>query len=680
MFRDDAGIRGDDVYGFYAARTMEMASKFPRHVLNEVPEDVIGSANDITQLRFELASEDAIQFHDNVDWTFDPTADSRKRWSRELHRHRWIATLGEAYRATSDARYANCFIQLLTDWIEKNPPPSKKDESNPVWTLMGVGMRSMVWPIAFELFFDAEEFTPAFAELMLKSIHAHGEFLCRFTTRYNHLLREANGLLHLAVRFPEFLSSEVWYQTAVDRLTAEMRQQLNPDGSHIELSPAYQWLVVEEFSSTLSIVSEADEAIVDSEFRELLRATLRKAFEYLALISRPDGSWGQINDGFMPDSIYLRAELHRAAELLGGDGLEYVSTRGSQGRAPQTRSFLGRYSGLAIFRDGWSPDANFLSFNTGQFGGDHGHEDCLSVEVFCNQVLMLADPGSYTYVAGSPYRTWFAGSNAHNTVTVNRMSQARRWQSNHKTIRKHEPVSTQWEQGEGFCYAAATYNDGYQRFRFDRPGRGWIRRDISHQRIVLFVCGRFWVLVDRLRGNLPRRYERIFQCAPEIDLSVSQSNQDRRAQLRHETGVGMDILLPSDDASDFQTLQGSTNPIGGWVSNGKRNSKQSAPQLVVRSKRSRRADLISLLCPTSADNWGSVPTGLSCLETTSGEGVALQIDYDDADHGFSETLLLGADLQPIAASAYAATGGLGGQRVYRDGRIEPLFERSVPGR
>ena len=74
-------------------------------------------------------------------------------------------------------------------------------------------------------------------------------------------------------------------------------------------------------------------------------------------------------------------------------------------------------------RSDWTEDARWLIFDTGPYGGPHGHEDKLSFELFAYGAPFIVDPGSYTYNRSDPYREYFVGSQGHNTVLVDNKSQ-----------------------------------------------------------------------------------------------------------------------------------------------------------------------------------------------------------------------------------------------------------------
>ena len=167
----------------------ETSPTFPPHIVSAANNLQGVSAKRLSQLRFTLSSEEEVCFNKKIDWQFDPTSDPARRWAKALHRHQWLVHLAEAFRTTEEQQYADIAGEILLDWIEENPPPPTKDEQNVAWTLMGAGIRAMIWPDALELFIKSQRFKENVAPRMLLSLHDHAEFLAAHQTHLNHLLR-----------------------------------------------------------------------------------------------------------------------------------------------------------------------------------------------------------------------------------------------------------------------------------------------------------------------------------------------------------------------------------------------------------------------------------------------------------------------------------------------------------
>ena len=190
----------------------------------------------------------------NIAWATNLT--TTPEWLWRLNRHGWWPVLGLAYQITGSERYTEAFGKQLHHWIKVCPPPSKISERSPHWRLMETALRMRVsWIPSFAIFMKSKRFSPEARMAMLRSIYDHAKFLSLFKTRLNHLLRETNGLVSVSVYFPEFGEATEWLNIALKRLEAEIRDQINPDGSHVEVSTGYHWLVLDELEAAFDLLA-----------------------------------------------------------------------------------------------------------------------------------------------------------------------------------------------------------------------------------------------------------------------------------------------------------------------------------------------------------------------------------------------------------------------------------------
>ena len=572
----------------------ETSPTFPPHIVSAANNLQGVSAKRLSQLRFTLSSEEEVCFNKKIDWQFDPTSDPARRWAKALHRHQWLVHLAEAFRTTEEQQYADIAGEILLDWIEENPPPPTKDEQNVAWTLMGAGIRAMIWPDALELFIKSQRFKENVAPRMLLSLHDHAEFLAAHQTHLNHLLREANGLLHIGLRYPEFIQSKVWRQASIERLEREIDQQINNDGSHIELSPAYQWLVVEELESTRQLCEQYNDLEELQNLKTNLIRGLARLYSYLTGIATPVGTWPQIKEGFYPSQDQLRSQLLEAGHRENNPSLLWVATNGSNGTVPKETTISYPQACCTVFRSHWSSDANYLIFQNGAFGGPHGHEDALSIELWSGGTQFLVDPGTSSYNINDPYRHYFTSSNAHNTVVADGMSQVRRWSKQHWWRRPPENNNQFVVNTDESSWAAGTYDGRYAAYTSMRGNFKRATKGIKHRRQVLFIRKSYWLLIDDLTAPKPTVFERMFQCAPGIRVQKKQ----RGVQLLTESSDQSLYITPLEHL-DVTTAEGKLDPISGWACDGTRNSCVAAPQLSIKAEPSKKIRLITLLMPAT---------------------------------------------------------------------------------
>jgi hypothetical protein len=490
-----------------------------------------------------------------IDWKFNPT--TTREWLHKLNRHAWWVLWGVAYQRTGDEKYAQAFAGQLDHWIDEHPIPRQKSERLIGWRLMEAGLRMRTtWIPCFGCFFGSAAFTDDVKLKMLRSMYDHGQFLSSFFTNRNHLLRESNGLLAVGLSFPEFLDSSRWVLTAVQRLEAELRSQVNADGSHIEMSVGYQWLTIDEFEVTRSLLEHHGGRLSIPGLNE----TVHNMYDYLAAIIRPDRTFPQLNDGFI---LWDAAQLADAGRQNGWGAVEYAGSMGGAGSEPEfcSRSFPN--AGVHVMRSDWSNDALYMIADTGPYGGPHGHEDKLSFEVFAYGAPFIVDPGSYTYNRADPYRDYFVSSGAHNTVLVDQCSQVRRRKRVHFVPLVQNQSHGYWSSNDMFDIASGTYDEGYASFSVDRAAKLSVEIHVVHERAFIFAKPDYWVIRDRLEGQRPHEFSFLFHLSP--DVSVEELG-DSRALLRAGNGARLIIVAHTNQQMMGTVIEGSESPIQGWYS------------------------------------------------------------------------------------------------------------------
>jgi len=491
-----------------------------------------------------------------VNWHANPS-DSRE-WLLMMHRHSWWVLWGLAYQRTGDDIYAEAFVAQFKHWVVENPLPKIKSEHNSAWRLMEVGLRARnSWIPAFQLFFNSPLFDDASKLLMLRSLYDHGQMLFTFFTNRNHLVRESNGLLALGLSLPEFADASSWIEVAAARLNSELKLQVNEDGSQIEMSVGYQWLSVDEFGVTAKLLRESDRNVEIAK----LDGTLAKMIEHLAIVSRPDGSFPQLNDGFI---LWDAESLASVGRDLAHSQVEYIGSRGESGILPEFTSRSLPNAGLHIMRSDWTDDSRWLIFDTGPYGGPHGHEDKLSFELFAFGAPFIVDPGSYTYNRADPYRAYFVGSQGHNTVLVDQKSQIRRWSPEHLAPEVDASSHGIWQSADQFDFASGQYAESYAEFAIRKPENAATIDDVTHRRDVVFSKPDFWVVVDHINAAQQHRYDFLFHLAPDIVATV---RPDSSVHLQSENNGAQLLLLPiSKRKLNVDLVTGGTSPIQGWYS------------------------------------------------------------------------------------------------------------------
>ena len=194
---------------------------------------IVAAADRTLQKRFDLLGYRELSFGDPIDWHLDPVArrrapllhwtlldpldaatvgDSKVVW--ELSRHQWLVRLGQAYRLTSDERYADAFADTIRDWRRANPPGMGIN-----WTSsLEAAFRLISWCWSLSLFRGSAALTPQLRADLVEGIAGHASRIERYLSHYfspnTHLTGEALGLFYAGTLFPLLPGASRWRQRA----------------------------------------------------------------------------------------------------------------------------------------------------------------------------------------------------------------------------------------------------------------------------------------------------------------------------------------------------------------------------------------------------------------------------------------------------------------------------------
>ncbi len=578
---------------------------------------LIREADEVCSHRFRLFRSQVKSFGERINWHFasgrldeyprmyfdrisisDVGQFGDVKYTWELNRHQHFCVLGRAYWASDDKKYAREFVRQLQGWIADNPFLIGVNWTN----TLEVAMRGIAWLWAYHFFASSPEFRVVRGE-MLDALLLHVHYIDRFMTMghapSNHIIGEAAGLLHLGLFFSRNRLRKKWVDKAIYLLEREMQRQVYRDGSSKEQSPSYHRLVLDFF--TLSYL------ICKMNGRTLSRAfceRLEKMYEYQGAVLKGDGraySFGDSDDARLlrlssrPVDDY-RGMLSSGAAIFESPALKALSDGFDEesfwllGRAGheafltvpdrQVESSSAAYpdSGLFLLRPD-EPRAHLeLRFDCGPQGlpptHAHGHADALSIEVTARGRNALVDAGTYAYNIVWAWRSFFRSTFAHNVVVVDGKGQA----VPRRTFRWGQVPKVRclrWGFGHAYDYVEGEH-DGYQRL----PG------PVRHRRIVLFVKPTAFYVIDLLEAGQEHDYELFLHFAPG-NLEV---HPDGSACWQGREGGVLDVRLLSPCSARIAVVEGSLNPVQGWVSRGY-GEKEPAPTLTLKACRIGRTVL-----------------------------------------------------------------------------------------
>ena len=484
-FRDERGARG--------------VSYAPVADAEETRPDKIDA---ILDGRFEFNGE-THALNDPVDWLHNPSADIE--WHILLHKFYYAVGLGLAFERSGNAAYVQRWVALLDGWMRSTPPGFIAADVT--------GRRVQNWIYSLPLVMGCTAITPEFHRRLLHSLHEQAEFLCaNLTEKRNHRTLELVAIFLAGVAFPEMTRSAHWRAFALAQFVANLVSDLLPDGVHCELSTDYHHLVLKN-ALNFRRLAAGNGVAVPAAFDECLR----RGLEFSLHVHKPDGTVPSLSDGDARGFLDL---LREGAALYGRADMLYVATLGQEGTPPRRRVAHFEAGGYHIVRSDWVKsetaftDAQHLVFDCGPLGeGNHGHFDCLNFELAAHGRSLIVDPGRYTYSEAGDinWRVRFRSTAAHNTVCVDGRNQTRYEPEAIKPGTRHAAGTVRHKIGGPA--PDATLLERHHSAALDLlHGRARSHEyDAVHERCIVFVDGRYWIVSDWLRADSEHDYVLNFQ-------------------------------------------------------------------------------------------------------------------------------------------------------------------------
>jgi hypothetical protein len=237
-------------------------------------------------------------------------------------------------------------------------------------------------------------------------------------------------------------------------------------------------------------------------------------------------------------------------------------------------------------RDGWSPEDRFMAIDCGELGlgyAGHGHADALSIEMSALGRKFIVDSGTYSYHAPGNWRKFFKGTSAHSTVVIDERDQAESkgigpfgW------VPFKKPQVNHW-----WVHPKFDYFDG-KFLGSDQNGK-----TLGHQRRVFFVKGEYWLMSDCIQGEGRHKCQSLFHFPKgEVELNSKDLYLETRYQ---ESNL---LLAYYGKSIQAEIIEGSENPIQGWISSGY-GKKTPSPVLELTQEQDLPASIDVFLYPFS---------------------------------------------------------------------------------
>ena len=509
-------------------------------------------------------------------------ADIKFTW--EAARFGWALVLARAYHLTQNEAYSRAFWKYTTEFLLANPP-----NLGPHWmSAQEVGLRLICLVFAFQVFAHSAESTPEHRSMLATAIHTHAARIPP-TLDYaraqnnNHLISEAAALFTAGLALPSHPRATAWRNTGWRWLSIGLYKQIAADGTYIQHSVNYQRLVLQ-----LSLWCNA--LAMQRNLHWPIRVQLKLAQASMWLLRLMEYSNGSLpnlgpNDGayLLPLSTHEFADFRPTVQAanLAFNQTNYFEDRPWQEMAlwfgldtPAISNPLG--SQKTVTERAGTPHVlrnpghkSWAYLRAARFTDRPGHADQLHLDLWWRGFNLAQDAGSYLYNAAPPWDNALAGTDVHNTLTINEQQQMRRagrflwldWAQAHIQEETRTDLKG-WYKGLLVKQVSAVHN-------------GYRALGITHRREVYYDDEDRWHVNDSILSNRDahRLTVRLHWLLPDWEwelkanlLKIKSPHGWLRLYLHGDSAVAGKLDFQIVRAGELVFGERSPQPHWGWVS------------------------------------------------------------------------------------------------------------------
>jgi len=241
-------------------------------------------------------------------------------------------------------------------------------------------------------------------------------------------------------------------------------------------------------------------------------------------------------------------------------------------------------------RTGWDEDDSYFHIHGVQLErgekSTHSHNDTGHLELHIKGEDILTDSGRFIYNSScwKDWRHYFLSAKAHNTLYVDDHEMGT--VPGVSRVRGVRTYCHRFEENEDFQIIDISHN-------------GYVYREdpIYHRRRVLHLPGDIYVIDDQVTGlGLEKHDIRLY-----FNFAFGQLSQKEEGLFDYVSQKGCRYQLISKATKDvsYEILEGSEEPIGGWLSYGYA-WKKPAPQLAVKTSGPVPVRFLTIIKPEDA--------------------------------------------------------------------------------
>ena len=462
------------------------------------------------------------------------------------------------------------------------------------------------------------------------------------------------GLVSSCVTLPELSNTSALLHLAFVGLEGLLSSQVYPDGIEFEEAFGYDMLTAADFLTTVEMAERAGYALSQS-----YRSRVEAMYNYAINVLDQDGFDPRNGDTDIGQAGNLIGKPNgwspEAQKLFNRPDWLYVHTNGRQGVKPPgpSPSIMFPWGGQAVLRGGFEKGDHWCWFQVGVHGaGGHGHRGRLAFNLRSHGSMLLVDSGRFQYagtgLSNILHNEYASTTAAHNTLTIDGKNQ--------KTVPSVATMplsSSSWsfQSSVDFVRSAVSEWEG-------------LDGSATHTRAILYVRGKYYIVVDCVDTDRPRRVQTTWHAHPNSTIALNVSAGDATVQ-GVETGTGRPttaqlVVIPAvgEGAVGATTWENYTvvkgqnksaeNNWQGWYSE-TYNGKSPAPTLVYDTLARRARSLFGwLLVPTATRE---TPRSTLALLKCADDVVTVRVDSAGSAPQQFQLPLSGNDAESIDAGA-----------------------------
>lgn len=491
-----AAFDGNDRMGVFAALLEHYRQKYPLGEDAKKSGD-FETADKICQHIIQWGPYEEADYGPDIDWEWDPRGDIE--WVAAVYRFHWAGPLAQAFAATQDEKYAQAFVELTTDWINKHKLETHT-KTHPVytgwkgfvWLDIQTGIRATNICSAFKSLVHAHAFTPDFLELLMTCLYDHQEKTKHIPMGliHNKAVFEQRGFINVAYTFREFKEAREWMELALERVKENLLAQTTSDGVQREWSYGYHNGVLRDAIEIMERMDAFGIAIPEDYLERV-----RLMHDYIFWIAAPDLGAPMFGDGSRPiqesadrSKWALYGALMEATELL--DDPKYAARANlNLEHLPEDKSKAFQEAGIYVMRNDWGPDQIHMALHCSPPAiSGHDQPDNGTFELYAYGRWLMPDSGFYTYGHDAEGRAWHRQTSVHQTMTLDGKDVL------------DDGRHLLWQSEGANSDVLVVENGAYE--------------NLIHRRTVWFVDRTFFVLLDEAIGEVKGQLDLHFQFAP----------------------------------------------------------------------------------------------------------------------------------------------------------------------